>query len=52
MAHGHCTIFSSGRRATLFEEEQQALMRFLELMPKEFPEVARSMPHWRARAAG
>mmetsp|Transcript_51107 Transcript_51107/g.81710 ORF Transcript_51107/g.81710 Transcript_51107/m.81710 type:complete len:205 (+) Transcript_51107:1-615(+) len=33
------------------KEEQKALMRCLESMPKEFPEVARSMPHWRARAA-
>eukprot|EP00435_Cladocopium_sp_Y103_P068359 s2_g31.t1 len=33
------------------KEEQKALMRCLELMPKEFPEIARSMPHWRARAA-
>ena len=45
------SFFSLGRRAAPFEEEQKALMRCLELMPKEFPEVARSMPHWRARAA-
>lgn len=33
------------------QEEQQALMKFLESMPREVPEVARSMPHWRQRAA-
>eukprot|EP00434_Breviolum_minutum_P024174 symbB.v1.2.021340.t1/scaffold1836.1/size99329/11 len=33
------------------KEEQQALMKFLESMPREVPEVARSMPHWRQRAA-
>ena len=39
------------RRVIFLQEEQQALMKFLESMPREVPEVARSMPHWRQRAA-